>query len=153
MCGRPARWSGLGRGCVLRGCGWGCLVLGRMAENELVGLARGCVVRCEVAMELEWWTRGVHQPTNAEIFEANNLQPITTTLRRRRLTFAGHCYRSFESAPQPIMDVLFFSLRGTRTRGNRSNYRKLLSEETLLDETSLQNPMLNRDYWRTITRK
>ena len=26
------------------------------------------------------WTRGVHQPTNAEIFEANNLQPIATTL-------------------------------------------------------------------------
>ena len=68
------------------------------------------------------WARGVHQPTNAEIFEANNLQPIiATTLGRRRLTFAGHCYRSFESAPQPIMDVLFFSLKGTRTRGNRSN--------------------------------
>ena len=67
--------------------------------------------------------------TNAEIFEANNLQPIATTLRRRRLTFAGHCYRSFESAPRPIMDVLFFSLRGTRTRGNRSNYTKLLSED------------------------
>jgi hypothetical protein len=99
------------------------------------------------------WSRGVHQPTNAEIFEANNLQPITNILRRRRLTFVGHCYRSFESAPQPIMDVLFFSLRGTRTRGNRSNYRKLLSEETLLDETSLQNAMLNRDYWRTITRQ
>ena len=99
------------------------------------------------------WARGVHQPTNAEIFELNNLQPIATTLRRRRLTFVGHCYRCFESAPQPIMDVLFFSLKGTRTRGNRSNYRKLLSEETLLDETSLQNAMLNRDYWRTITRQ
>ncbi len=73
--------------------------------------------------------RGVHQPTNAEIFEANNnLQPIaTTTLRRRRLTFAGHCYRSFESAPRPIMEVLFFSLKGTRTRvtiGNSSAKRR-----------------------------
>jgi hypothetical protein len=45
------------------------------------------------------------------------------------------------------MDVVFFSMKGTRTRGNRSNYyRKLLSEETLLDESSLQNAMLNRDY-------
>jgi hypothetical protein len=59
---------------------------------------------------------------------------------------------SFDSAPQPIMDVLFFTMKGTRNRGNRSNYRKLLSEETLLDETSLQNAMLDRDYWRTITR-
>ena len=51
---------------------------------------------------------------------------------------------------QPIMDVLFFSMKGTRNRGNRSNYWKLLSEETLLDGTSLQNAMLDRDYWRTI---
>ena len=55
--------------------------------------------------------------------------------------FAGHCYRSFESVPQPVMDVLFLSLKGTRTQGNRSNYyRKLLfCEEMLLDEVSLQN--------------
>ena len=90
--------------------------------------------------------------TNTSVYAENHLQPIGSILRRRRLTFAGHCYRCFESAPQPIMDVLFFSMRGTRTRGNRSNYRKLLSEETLLDETSLQNAMLNRDYWKTITR-
>ena len=37
------------------------------------------------------------------------------------------------------LDVLFLSLKGTRTRWNRSNYMKMLSEETLLDETSLQN--------------
>ena len=36
-------------------------------------------------------------------------------------------------------------MKGTRNRGNRSNYRKLLSEETLLDETSLQNAMLHRE--------
>ena len=98
------------------------------------------------------WTLGVHQPSNAEVYASNHLQPIATVLRRRRLTFVGHCYRCFDSAPQPIMDVLFFTMKGTRNRGNRSNYRKLLSEETLLDETSLQNAMLDRDYWRTITR-
>ena len=62
-------------------------------------------------------------------------------------------YFTLTANRQPIMDVLFFSMKGTRNRGNRSNYRKLLSEETLLDETSLQNAMLDdRDYWRTITR-
>ena len=50
------------------------------------------------------------------------------------------------------MDVLFLSLKCTRTRGNGSNYRKLLSEELLLDEASLQSAMLDRDYWRKITR-
>jgi hypothetical protein len=51
------------------------------------------------------WTLGVHHPTNAEVYAANHLQPITSILRRRRLTFAGHCSRCFETAPQPIMDV------------------------------------------------
>ena len=106
------------------------------------------------ALNIHWTLGVVHQPTNASVFAANHLQPIASILRRRRLTFAGHCYRCFESAPQPIMDVLFFSImKGTRrTQGNRSNYRKLLGEETLLDETSLQNAILNRDYWRSITR-
>ena len=59
-------------------------------------------------------------------------------------------YFTLTANRQPIMDVLFFRMKGTRNRGNRSNYRKLLSEETLLDETSLQNAMLDSDYWRTI---
>ena len=54
-------------------------------------------------------------------------------------------YFTLTANRQPIMDVLFFSMKGTRNRGNRSNYRKLLSEETLLDETSLQNAMLDRE--------
>eukprot|EP01036_Dinobryon_divergens_P035804 gene35804-46463_t len=53
--------------------------------------------------------------------------------------FAGHCYLSFESAP----NVLFFSLKGTR---------KQLSEapEMHLDEISLQNAMLDRDFWKRL---
>ena len=98
------------------------------------------------------WSPGVRQVTNAAIHTEHHLQPIATILRRRRLTFAGHCYRSFESTPQPVMDVLFLSFKGTRTRGNRSNYRKLLCEEMLLDEVSLQNAMLDQDYWKKITR-
>ena len=98
------------------------------------------------------WSSGVRQITNAAIYTDNHLKPIETILRQRRLTFAGHCYRSFESAPQPVMDVLFLRLKGSRTRGNRSNYRKILCEEMLLDEVSLQNAMLDRDYWKKITR-
>ena len=88
------------------------------------------------------------------------LYNATTWTMKKTLTnaFTGgynrllrHALNIFESAPQPIMDFLFSSMKGTRTQGNRSNYRKLLGEETLLDETSLQNAMLNRDHWRSIT--
>ncbi len=93
----------------------------------------------------------VSQLINAAIYAANNLQPIATILRHRRLTFAGHCYRSYKSASQPVMDVLFLGLKGPRTRGSRINYQKLLCEELLLD--NVQNAMLGRrDYWRKITR-
>ena len=52
------------------------------------------------------WSPGARQPTNAVIYAANHLQPIiATVLRHRRLTFAGHCYHIFESAPQPVVDV------------------------------------------------
>ena len=50
------------------------------------------------------------------------------------------------------MNVHFLRLKGARTRGNRSNYRKVLCEEMLLDEINLQNAMLDRDYWKKITR-
>ena len=71
------------------------------------------------------WSPGVRrQISNAAIHTDNHLKPIATILRRRRLTFADHCYRSFESAPQPVMDVLFLSLNAL----------------------GLQNAMLDRDY-------
>ena len=46
---------------------------------------------------------------------------------------------------EETLDVLFLSLKGTRTRWNRSNYMKMLCEETLLDETSLQNDAMFND--------
>ena len=38
---------------------------------------------------------------------------------------------------QPIMDVPFFIRKGMRTRGNRSNYRKIHADEMQVDEISL----------------
>ena len=38
------------------------------------------------------------------------LPKISIRLRERRLTFAGHCWRSPQSAPQPVSDLLFWSV-------------------------------------------
>ena len=42
------------------------------------------------------------------------------------------------------MDVLFLRYPETRNKGNRSNYRMILSDETQLEETQLQEEMLDR---------
>ena len=56
-------------------------------------------------------------------------------------------YRSFESAPQPVMDFFFLSFKGSRMRGNRSNAGSTSARSNYFFETSLQNAMLDRDYW------
>jgi len=96
------------------------------------------------------YTPGTRLMTNEQMYVKHHITPITKVLQLRRLTFAGHCYRSYQTAPQPISDVLFLQFQGTRKRGNRSNYRKILCLETGFDETQLQNEMLNRDNWRKL---
>ena len=95
------------------------------------------------------WEKGEYQPTNAEIYKKFKLQPISNILKFRRLTFTGHCFRSPQSAPQPIADVLFLKLKGTKKRGNTSNFSKIIyteSKPTSFEE--LQNNMLNRRLWK-----
>ena len=101
------------------------------------------------AMDITY-TPGTRLITNEQMYAKHHITPITKILQLRRLTFAGHCYRSYQTAPQPISDVLFLQFQGTRKRGNRSNYRKILCLETGFDETQLQNEMLNRDNWRKL---
>ena len=89
--------------------------------------------------------------TNAEIFAEHHIQPISTVLKRRRLTFVGHCWRSSATARQPISDVLLLQLAGSRTKGSgrRSNFRKLLVvEANCTDESEVATKMDNRDEWR-----
>jgi len=87
--------------------------------------------------------------SNAAIYQKFKTQPISITLLQRRLSFAGHCYRSFNTAPQPIADLLFWQPThyGSNKLGRTSNYRKLLCSDTNLDIIDLQNEMLNQKGW------
>ena len=66
--------------------------------------------------------------TNVELF--GKLPKVSVRLRERRLTFAGHCWRCHESAPQPIHDLLFWSVPdGVQKKGNWTTYVKVLLED------------------------
>ena len=91
--------------------------------------------------------------TNKSIF-GNDITPISLRLRQRRLTFVGHCLRSTQSASQPVADLVLWQPPPLLTRkpGRRSNYRKLLCEETGRDETQLLMDANDREGWRKVVR-
>jgi hypothetical protein len=104
------------------------------------------------------WKKGVKQPSNKEIYNKHKIKPISTILKHRRQKFIGHCFRSAlpgpDSAPQPISDVLFLELKGTKKRGNRSNYRKIIYLESESPNLiTMQNNMLDREKWRFLVSK
>jgi exonuclease III len=93
--------------------------------------------------------------TNAEIFK--DFPPLHVRLQARRLQFAGHCYRSSQSAPQPISDLIFWIPKSSFRPGqnNRLTYVKLLIQDLGLSETDIpgsvsliKDMMANRVEWR-----
>ena len=66
--------------------------------------------------------------TNKELY--GDLSPVSVRLRERRLIFAGHCWRSRESAKQPVSELIFWSVPGGVNRpGPKKTYVKVLLED------------------------
>jgi len=79
-----------------------------------------------------------------------SLPRISSTLRSRRLQFAGHCFRKVE---EPIHSVLFFEPTGTFQVGGhaRMTYVKtLLRDSGLSTIADLSQAMASRAVWRDI---
>jgi len=77
-----------------------------------------------------------------------SLPPTSSTLRSRRLQFAGHCFRRVE---EPIHSVLFFEPADTFRPGGhvRTNYVKTLLRDSGLSTISdLSQAMASRNEWR-----
>ena len=88
--------------------------------------------------------------------------PVSLRLRERRLTFAGHCFRAGQSAPQPVMDFILWRYKGKVSRGaanKRTHIKMLCADRGLsfnskdIDESicSLKIEMGNRQLWRSIS--
>ena len=98
-----------------------------------------------------------------------DIEPLSNQLKRRRLIFAGHCWRSGKCpsssfAIQPVSDLLFWRAPGPNTRGRpRSNYLDILLDESMIqpdrrkDEIAaietLQVCMENRKSWKTFIKE
>jgi hypothetical protein len=92
------------------------------------------------------------------------LPRISTRLQQRRMVFAGHCWRSAQSAYQPIHDLLFWSVPdGVARRGAYFTCIKLLIEDfggeriKKKDQTAavlqIKSAMENRTEWKKIVKR
>jgi hypothetical protein len=84
--------------------------------------------------------------TNAIVF--GDIPSASTTVKLRRLTFLGHCWRSQQSALQPVSDLLFWNHSGTRRKGSRANFVKILARDTDRTTDELKSDMNDRPHWK-----
>ena len=83
--------------------------------------------------------------TNEELY--GNLPKISKVLKVRRLRFAGHCWRSNETAAQLL---LWKPKHGQKQPGRpKMDFATLLSKDSGLSIKEMKTAMNNRVYWRT----
>ena len=90
-----------------------------------------------------------HTP-NAVLY--GNIPPLSTTIKKRRLRFAGHIQRHDD---QPAHKLLFWQpCYGKRYQGRpRKTFPNVLYEDTGLDKTELQAAMEDRTEWRAVVQQ
>ena len=102
----------------------------------------GCYTRMlRAALNVSW----KHYLTNKELY--GPLTPISTTIRDRRLRFAGHCYRAKEELASDV--ILWQPNHGERSRGRPAKtYVDQLVEDIGCNSENLPALMINRDSWK-----
>ena len=82
--------------------------------------------------------------TNKELY--GDIPPLSSTIRQRRMRFAGHCFRAGD---QPVSKLVFWSPKGKRSRGpGLKTYPKMLAEDTGVNsENEINNLMGDRHIW------
>ena len=86
--------------------------------------------------------------TNISLY--GSIPPVSSTIRSRRLHFAGHCYRRDD---QPVHLALFYNPPGNFKPGGhrRLNYIRSILRDTGLSSTSdISSAMNDRSIWQTI---
>ena len=86
--------------------------------------------------------------TNKELYGA--LPPISSTIRKRRLKFAGHAVRAKDQTVSEL--VLWEPTQGTTSRGGQTKtFTDILKEDTGVNSTSeIKSCMQDRVVWRKL---
>ena len=121
---------------------YGCTTwtLTKALERKLDGTYARLI---RTALNIKWQTH----TTNAVLY--GNLPRITTTIKNRRLKFAGHCFRSKDEVVQPL--IMWEPRHGKRRRGRPAKtFIDQLMDDTEITKEDLPGAMNAREIWRQV---
>ena len=95
--------------------------------------------------------------TNLKLYNAVKQQPLSLEIRKRQLSFVGHCLRMTEDEPARIYSLYQSNVRETNRQGRRptsyldqiSNYI-LKDRKDKLSEAQITSYARDRESWRHI---
>ena len=121
------------------------LVYGSITWKMTVAMERkidGTYTRMLRAITNKHWNPHL---TNEELYK--NIPKISDTIRKQRLHFAGHCWRSKDELASDLL--LWNPKHGKRSRGRpRKSYIDQLKEDTMLKIEQLPTAMNDRNEWK-----
>ena len=121
------------------------LVYGSVTWTMTVAMERkidGTYTRMLRAIKNKHWNLHL---TNEELYK--NIPKISDTIRKQRLSFAGHCWRSKDELASDLL--LWIPKHGKRSRGRpRKSYIDQLKEDTMLKIEELPTAMNDRNEWK-----
>ena len=104
----------------------------------------GCYTRLlRKVLNISW----KKHPTKQMLYQ--NLPPVSSKVRKRRMRLAGHCIRHPEEISHKL--VLWEATEGSRSRGapRRTFIDNLLEDTGLTNTNELRMAMGDRTYWRS----
>ena len=110
--------------------------LSKRLEKRLDGTYTRLLMRVQ---HLSW----KNHPTKQLIY--NNLPPVSTIVKSRRVQFAGHCFR----AENEIISTLLL-WKPSQSRGRSLSYPAVISRDTGIIEQDLGKVMMDREVWRNV---
>ena len=134
----------------------------RMTEGLQKSLDGAYTKLLRYALNIRWQDH----VKNVDLYKS--LPKVSIRLRQRRLAFAGHCWRSQQSAYQPVSDLLFwFGDGGVGKKGTGAYWTyvhvllrdftgeraKVKKDDFTASVAQLKSAMDDREYWKHIVRK
>ena len=133
----------------------------RMTEGLQKSLDGAYTKLLRYALNVRWQDR----VKNVDLYKS--LPKVSVRLRQRRLAFAGHCWRSSQSAFQPVSELLFWfgDGEGNKSSGAYWTYvhvllkdftgerEKVKKDNLVVSVSQLKSAMDDRQYWSRVVRK
>lgn len=102
----------------------------------------GCYTRLLRRVQNLSWR---NHPTLENIYGA--LPRISSTVKRRRVQFSGHCARASEEL---VSSFVLWKHHSSHKRSRKLTFPDIISRDTAIGKEDLPNAMLDREYWKGV---